>query len=100
MGAIWFFSLGGLGVFFPYYGLYLHENAGLDPTQVGIVYAVLPTIGLLAQPFWGQFADRTGSRSRVLTLLAAGTAIGYAAPRRDSFGCCSVPPCSRVFRLR
>jgi PPP family 3-phenylpropionic acid transporter len=79
MGAIWFFSLGGLGVFFPYYGLYLHENAGLDPTQVGIVYAVLPTVGLLAQPFWGQFADRTGSRSRILTLLAAGTAIGYAA---------------------
>ena len=79
MGAIWFFCLAGLGVFFPYYGIYLHENAGLDPTQVGIVYAVLPMVGLLAQPFWGQVADRTGSRSRVLALLAAGTAIGYAA---------------------
>ena len=79
MGAIWFFCLAGLGVFFPYYGIYLHENVGLDPTQVGIVYAVLPMVGLLAQPFWGQVADRTGSRSRVVALLAAGTAIGYAA---------------------
>jgi PPP family 3-phenylpropionic acid transporter len=79
MGAIWFFCLGGLGVFFPYYTLYLHENAGLDGTQVGIVYAVLPLVGLFAQPFWGQVADRTGSRSRVLTVLAVGTSVGYAA---------------------
>jgi len=79
MGATWFFCLGGLGVFFPFYSLYLHENAGLDATQVGVVYAVLPLIGLFAQPLWGQVADRTGSRSRILALLAAGTAIGYAA---------------------
>jgi PPP family 3-phenylpropionic acid transporter len=79
MGATWFFCLGGLGVFFPYYSLYLHENAGLDATQVGIVYAVLPLVGLLAQPLWGQIADRTGSRPRVLAFLAAGTAVGYTA---------------------
>jgi PPP family 3-phenylpropionic acid transporter len=79
MGATWFFCLGGLGVFFPFYSLYLHENAGLDATQVGVVCAVLPLVGLFTQPFWGQVADRTGSRSRVLALLAVGTAIGYAA---------------------
>ncbi len=79
MGATWFFCLAGLGVFFPFYSLYLHENAGLDATQVGMVYAVLPLVGLFAQPLWGQIADRTGSRSRILALLAAGTAIGYVA---------------------
>jgi len=79
MSAIWFFCLGGLGVFFPFYSLYLHENAGLDASQVGIVCAVLPLVGLFAQPFWGQVADRTGSRSRVLSLLAIGTGFGYAA---------------------
>jgi len=79
MGAIWFFCLGGLGVFFPFYSLYLHENAGLDASQVGVVCAVLPLVGLFAQPFWGQIADRTGSRSRVLSLLAIGTGFGYAA---------------------
>jgi PPP family 3-phenylpropionic acid transporter len=79
MSAIWFFCLGGLGVFFPFYSLYLNENAGLDATQVGVVCAVLPLVGLFAQPFWGQIADRTGSRSRVLSLLAIGTGFGYAA---------------------
>ena len=79
MSATWFFCLGGLGVFFPFYSLYLHENAALDAAQVGVVYAVLPLVGLFAQPLWGQVADRTGSRSRVLVLLAAGTSIGYVA---------------------
>ncbi len=78
MGAIWFFCLGGLALFFPFFSLYLNENAGLDATQVGVVCAVLPLVGLFAQPFWGQVADRSGSRSGVLALLALGTAVGYA----------------------
>jgi PPP family 3-phenylpropionic acid transporter len=79
MGALWFFCLGGLGIFFPYYSLYLHENAGLSPTRVGIVYAILPLVGIVAQPFWGHLADRTGSRSRILSVLAVGAALGYCA---------------------
>ncbi|HXV35991.1 MAG TPA: MFS transporter [Myxococcota bacterium] len=79
MCAIWFCCLGGLGIYFPYYSLYLNENAGLDAAEVGAVYAVMPLVGLFAQPFWGLVADRTGSRSRVLALLALGTALGYAA---------------------
>ena len=76
-GALWFFCLGGIGIFFPYYSLYLNENAGLSPTRVGVVYAVLPLVGLVAQPFWGQIADRTGSRPRIVAVLAAGAALGY-----------------------
>jgi MFS family permease len=79
MGVVWFFCLGGLGSFFPYFSLYLHENAGLDGAQVGRVLAILPLVGILAQPLWGQLADRTGSRSRVLALLALGAGLGYAA---------------------
>jgi PPP family 3-phenylpropionic acid transporter len=79
MCAIWFFCLGGLGVHFPYYSLYLSENAGLDAAEVGAIYAVIPLVGLCTQPFWGQVADRSGSRARVLALLALGTALGYAA---------------------
>jgi PPP family 3-phenylpropionic acid transporter len=78
MSCVWFFCLGGLGIFFPYFSLYLRENAALSGTQVGIVLAMLPLAGMLAQPFWGQLADRTGSRSRVLVLLALGAAAGYA----------------------
>jgi PPP family 3-phenylpropionic acid transporter len=75
----WFTYMGSLGIFFPYFSLYLRENAGLSGTQLGIVLAVPPLIGMVAQPFWGQVADRTGARSRVLAFLSLGTAAGYLA---------------------
>ncbi len=78
MALVWFFVLGGLGIWFPFVSLYLHENAGLSGAQVGLVIALPPLVGLLAQPLWGQVADRTGSRARVLALLALGAALGYA----------------------
>jgi PPP family 3-phenylpropionic acid transporter len=73
----WFAYFGSLGVFYPYFTLYLRENAGLTGTQVGMVLAISPLIGMLAQPFWGQVADRTGARTRTLALLTLGTALGY-----------------------
>ena len=75
----WFTYMGSLGIFFPYFSLYLRENAGLSGTQLGLVLAVPPLIGMVAQPFWGQVADRTGARSRVLAFLSLGTAAGYLA---------------------
>ena len=86
LSLVWFFALGGLGLIFPYYTLYLSENAGLEGAQVGLVMATLPFVGLMAQPFWGQVADRTGLRTRVVTAVLAGTAVGYALlSRADSF---------------
>lgn len=79
ISAFWFFALGGLGVFFPFYSLYLRENAGLSGTEIGVVLAVLPLVAIVAQPVWGQVADLTGSRARVLALLAFGASAGYAA---------------------
>jgi PPP family 3-phenylpropionic acid transporter len=77
MSCVWFFCLGGLGIFFPFFSLYLRENARLSGSQMGLVLSMLPLIGTLAQPFWGQLADRTGSRSSVLALLIFGAAAGY-----------------------
>jgi PPP family 3-phenylpropionic acid transporter len=73
----WFTYFGSLGIFYPYFSLYLRENAGLSGTQVGIVLAISPFIGMLAQPFWGQVADRTGARGRILAILTLITALGY-----------------------
>lgn len=73
----WFTYMASLGIYFPYFSLYLRENAGLSGTQLGLVLAVPPLIGMAAQPFWGQVADRTGARSRVLAFLSLGTAAGY-----------------------
>jgi PPP family 3-phenylpropionic acid transporter len=79
MSMFWFFCLGSLGMFFPFYGLYLSENAGLGGWQVGVVLGAPPLTAMLAQPAWGVLADRTGSRARVLALLSLGAAAGYAA---------------------
>ena len=79
ISAVWFFCLGGFGLFFPFFSLYLRENAGLSGTEVGAVLAVLTAVGILAQPLWGGVADRTGSRARVLVVLALGASIGYSA---------------------
>jgi PPP family 3-phenylpropionic acid transporter len=77
LAAFWFLFLGGLGVIFPYQSLYFSENVALLGTQLGLVLAVRPLVGMVAQPLWGQLADRTGSRARTLVLLAFGTAAGY-----------------------
>jgi len=75
----WFTYFGSLGIFFPYFSLYLRENAGLSGAELGIILAVSPLVGMIAQPLWGHVADRTGARGRVLAFLTLGTALGYAA---------------------
>jgi PPP family 3-phenylpropionic acid transporter len=77
MALVWLFGLGGLGVWFPFISLYLDENLGLSGIQLGIAIALIPLVGILAQPFWGQISDRSGSRARVLALIALGSACGY-----------------------
>jgi len=76
----WFFYFAGLGIHFPYFSLYLHENAGLSGTEAGIVLSTWALVGMIAQPLWGQLADRTGHRSVILALLTLVSAVGFCAP--------------------
>jgi PPP family 3-phenylpropionic acid transporter len=78
LSLYWLLALGALGVFFPFYSLYLAENAGLASSRVGAVMAVIPLVGIAAQPAWGMLADRSGSRTRVLTTVTFGATAGYA----------------------
>ena len=78
LSGFWFFYFAGLGIFFPFFGLYLRENAGLGGTEIGIVLAVVPLVGTVAQVTWGYLADRSGARTRVLAVVTAGAALGYA----------------------
>ena len=77
IALFWFLYFGGLGVFFPFYSLYLRENAGLSGTEVGLVMSVVPLVGLAAQPLWGNVADRTGARPIVLGFLSLAAGVGY-----------------------
>ena len=77
LAAFWSLFMGGWGATFPFLGLYFRENAGLSGTEVGIVLGVLPLVGLVAQPVWGQLSDRTGSRSRTLGLVCLAAGVSY-----------------------
>ncbi|MCP4654724.1 MAG: MFS transporter [bacterium] len=77
LSTFWFLYLGGFGIFFPYYSLYLDEALGLSGTQIGVVMAMIPLVSLIVQPLWGHLADRTGSRPAVLAGLATAAAIAY-----------------------
>ncbi len=76
MALVWLFGLGGLGVWFPFISLYLDENLGLSGTQLGMAIALIPLMGILAQPFWGQITDRSGTRARVQAQIAIRSACG------------------------
>ncbi|MEM7412246.1 MAG: MFS transporter [Myxococcota bacterium] len=79
MSVFWFFALGSLGLFFPFFSLYLRENLALSGWQVGMVLAAPPLVAIAAQPFFGMLADRSGNRVGMLALLAIGTGLGHTA---------------------
>ncbi|MFN0314122.1 MAG: MFS transporter [Burkholderiales bacterium] len=86
IAVFWFLYMAGIGVIFPYLSLYFQENAGLTGTQLGLALAMHPFMGIIASPFWGQWADRSGRRRGVLFLLASGSALGYfLVPFASSF---------------
>ena len=77
LGSFWLFYFAGYGIFFPYFALYLGEQQALGAAKVGVILALIPFVGLVAQPLWGRVADRTGSRRAVLAATVAGAAVMY-----------------------
>ncbi|MEE2947122.1 MAG: MFS transporter [Verrucomicrobiota bacterium] len=82
MGALslfWATLFGSLGIFFPYYSLYLEDDLGLSGQQIGLAMAVFHLVGLVGQPSWGYLADRTGARKILLVVITIGMALGFVA---------------------
>src|SRR5438445_13572539 len=73
----WFVHMGSLGIFFPYFSLYLKENTGLSGTQLGWILAIVPLVSIITQPLWAQVADRTSARSRLVAFLSVSSALRY-----------------------
>ena len=79
LSLFWATLFGALGIFFPFYSLYLKENLGLSGQQVGLAMGVFHLVGLVGQPAWGYLADRTGARKTVLVVITFGMALGFIA---------------------
>ena len=79
LSLFWATLFGALGIFFPFYSLYLKDILGLSGQQIGLAMGVFHLVGLVGQPSWGYLADRTGARKAVLVVITLGMALGFVA---------------------
>lgn len=56
--AYYFIYYAGLASLSPFLALY-YESRGLSGSQIGLLSAISPLVGLVAAPFWAGFADAT-----------------------------------------
>ncbi|BBK43386.1 MFS transporter [Allostella vacuolata] len=66
-----------IGLRMPFWPLWL-SGRGLDPGEIGVVLAVSSWMQVAAAPWVASRVDRRGERRRVLAILAAAAALGYA----------------------
>ena len=63
----WYFAF--VGVFFPYFSLYLNW-LGFDKLELSILLSIGPLTRIVAPYFWGSLADRMAIHKRILTGLS------------------------------
>jgi MFS transporter, PPP family, 3-phenylpropionic acid transporter len=77
--AIVYLALSGMfGVFTPYFQKLLSIQ-GFHEREIGFVFGMFETFGILALPLWGWLSDHSRHRRRILALAAAGTLGSFLA---------------------
>ncbi len=66
-----------IGLRMPYWPVWL-SGRGLGPGEIGVVLAVSSWMQVAAAPWVASRVDRRGERRKVLSILAAAAALGYA----------------------
>lgn len=77
IAAYYFTLLGALGIFWPFFSLYL-ASVGLSPTEITTVLMLSPLMALIAPPLTGLAADARRARVWLLRVATAGTALAFA----------------------
>jgi len=78
LGGVYLFYFAALGVLTPYWGLYL-DARGLDAERIGWVTAALFASRIIAPYVWGEVADRSARRMRVVRFALAVAVASFAA---------------------
>ena len=65
LSGFYLFYFAALGVFLPYWGLYLH-SLKFSPVEIGELMATVAVTKVIAPNIWGWIADHTGKRMRVV----------------------------------
>jgi PPP family 3-phenylpropionic acid transporter len=75
--AFYFASFAAVGIFLPYFNLYL-LHLGFPPWQIGILAAMPPLLKILVPAGFGLMADRTGGGRGLIIAMSAATALTFA----------------------
>jgi MFS transporter, PPP family, 3-phenylpropionic acid transporter len=76
-GAFYFAQFAVLGIYIPYFPLYL-KSLLLTGSQIGLVLALAPISRFLFPAFWGLWADRAGHRRLFILFSLAGSAAAFS----------------------
>lgn len=77
LSGFYFYYFAALGVFLPYWSLYL-ESLGFNHAQIGQLMAILPATKVISPYLWGWLADHTDSSVLLIKLSSLFTAISFA----------------------
>ncbi|MEO5656138.1 MAG: MFS transporter [Nitrospiria bacterium] len=75
--AFYFASFAALGIFLPYFNLYL-LHAGFSSWQIGVIAAIPPLLKIVVPAFFGLAADRSGARRTLIVGTSAATTLAFA----------------------
>lgn len=77
LSAYYFLHFAFIGVFAPYFGLYLH-GIGLSPREIGILLSLTLAMRLFAPFLWGSLVDRGVTRHTAIRLTLLGSIAGLS----------------------
>ena len=72
IASLYFGYFAAVGVFAPFLALYL-ERRGIRADRIAFILALLPFFRVVSNPAWTALADRLGSASAVMRLVAVGS---------------------------
>lgn len=78
LSAYYFFYFAFLGVFSPYFGLYL-QSRSFSAWDIGLLMSQMQLMRLFGPYVWGALADRLGRRLFVIRLTSLGALIAFLA---------------------
>lgn len=78
LSAFYFVYFLALGVFVPYWSLYLQHVAHFSPAQIGELMAVFMASKIVAPFVWGWLADHYGHRLRIIRLASGAALVCFA----------------------
>lgn len=77
LSAYYFFYYAFIGIFMPYFALYL-QSRGFSSARIGLLLALMQWMRLIAPNLWGWLADRIGRRMPVLCIAAFVSLAGFS----------------------